>query len=361
MSRICSAAVFSCACLMADAASSQEAIGQTFPHVTGNIITRLGYNGDYQADSPRVEADDVFVQVIASPVFHFSDRFRFNTELRVEAVVPPTDDRAFEDQGLFARFLQFEYDVTDQLSVHAGKMTPSFALASFVTPGMFGNSYSKEIELIDRVGFGGSYKFGGNARGHHMLTFNTFFKDTSVFSESFGSNRGRTSIDDGGASNTEGFDSFTLSLEGQHMDRFPGLTYKLGLIHQGRGVDGVADETGISASVVQTFETAKGDNWSVIGELAAFDNFEGTADDIVYASAGLVYQTGPWTAVLSGTWRPRDLADGRNFDDYTLQTSIEYDLGKGYSAALAHEFNRDENLDNRRLGFRFSKVIELGG
>ncbi|MEL6242443.1 MAG: hypothetical protein AAFR19_14185 [Pseudomonadota bacterium] len=346
---------------MADAASSQEAIGQTFPHVTGNIITRLGYNGDYQADSPRVEADDVFVQVIASPVFHFSDRFRFNTELRVEAVVPPTDDRAFEDQGLFARFLQFEYDVTDQLSVHAGKMTPSFALASFVTPGMFGNSYSKEIELIDRVGFGGSYKFGGNARGHHMLTFNTFFKDTSVFSESFGSNRGRTSIDDGGASNTEGFDSFTLSLEGQHMDRFPGLTYKLGLIHQGRGVDGVADETGISASVVQTFETAKGDNWSVIGELAAFDNFEGTADDIVYASAGLVYQTGPWTAVLSGTWRPRDLADGRNFDDYTLQTSIEYDLGKGYSAALAHEFNRDENLDNRRLGFRFSKVIELGG
>ncbi|MEO1604297.1 MAG: hypothetical protein AAFU34_03170 [Pseudomonadota bacterium] len=346
---------------MADAASSQEAIGQTFPHVTGNIITRLGYNGDYQADSPRVEADDVFVQVIASPVFHFSDRFRFNTELRVEAVVPPTDDRAFEDQGLFARFLQLEYDVTDQISVHAGKMTPSFALASFVTPGMFGNSYSKEIELIDRVGFGGSYKFGGNARGHHTLTFNTFFKDTSVFSESFGSNRGRTSIDDGGASNTEGFDSFTLSLEGQHMDRFPGLTYKLGLIHQGRGVDGVADETGISASVVQTFETAKGDNWSVIGELAAFDNFEGTADDIVYASAGLVYQTGPWTAVLSGTWRPRDLADGRNFDDYTLQTSIEYDLGKGYSAALAHEFNRDENLDNRRLGFRFSKVIELGG
>ncbi|MEL7082737.1 MAG: hypothetical protein AAGK82_15210, partial [Pseudomonadota bacterium] len=157
MSRTCFAAVFSCAYLLAHAASSDEAISQTFPHVTGDIITRLGYNGDYDADAPRVEANDVFLQVIADPVFHFSDRFRFNTELRVEAVVPPTDDRAFEDQGLFARFLQFEYDVTDQISVHAGKMTPSFALASFVTPGMFGNSYSKEIELIDRVGFGGSY------------------------------------------------------------------------------------------------------------------------------------------------------------------------------------------------------------
>ncbi|MEO1344519.1 MAG: hypothetical protein AAFV74_10225 [Pseudomonadota bacterium] len=361
MSRICSAAVFSCACLMAHAASSEEAISLTFPRVTGNIVTRLGYNGDYQAEAPRTEANDVFLQVIASPIFHFSDRFRFNTELRVETVAPPSVNCAFDDEGLFARILQLEYDLTDQLSVHAGKMTPSFALASFVTPGMFGNSYSKEIELIDRVGLGVSYKFGGDTRGHHTLTFNTFFKDTSVFSESFGSSRGRTSIDDGGASNTEGFDSFTLSLEGLEMDRFPGLTYKLGLIHQGRGVDGVADETGFSVSLLQTFQTAKGNSWSVIGEFAAFDNFEGTADNIVYASAGLVYQTGPWTAVLSGTWRPRNLADGSEFDDYSVQTSIEYDLGKGYSVALAHEFNRDENLDNRRLGFRFSKVIELGG
>ena len=360
MTRSCSAALVICACLMGYPAVAQDRVTPNFPHVTGNIIIRFGYNGDYRADAPRAEANDVFLQVIASPVVHVSDRFRFNSELRIETVAPPSEDRAFQEQGLFARILQLEYDVTDRFSVHAGKMTPSFALASFVTPGMFGNSYSKEIELIDRVGFGGSYRFGDDRRGQHTVTFNTFFKDTSVFSESFGTGRGRTSIDDGGTSNTEGFDSFTLSLEGRDMDRFPGLTYKLGLIRQRRGVDGVADETGISASVVQTFDTSKGNSWSVIGELAAFDNFEGTADDIVYASAGLVYRTGPWTAVLSGTWRPRDLADGGDFDDYSVQTSIEYDLGKGYSVALAHEFNRDENLDNRRLGFRFSKVIELG-
>lgn len=356
-----SSALCACVSLLAHPASAQDPIGPTFPRVDGNIINRLAYNGDYEADAPRVEANDVFLQVIASPIFQFSDRFRLNTEVRIETVAPPTKDRSFEDQGLFARILQLEYDMTDQLSVHAGKMTPSFALASFVTPGMFGNSYNKEIELIDRVGFGGSYGFGGGARGQQTLRFNTFFEDTSVFSESFGSNRGRTSVDDGGASNTEGFDSFTLSLEGRDMARFPGLTYKLGLIHQGRGVDGVADENGISAAVLQTFETAKGNSWSLIGELAAFKNFEGTADDIVYASAGLVYRTGSWTTVLSGTWRPRDVANGSDFNDYSVQTSIEYDLGKGYAVALAHEFNRDENLNNRRLGFRFIKVIELGG
>ncbi|MEM6539307.1 MAG: hypothetical protein AAF668_16460, partial [Pseudomonadota bacterium] len=111
---------------------------------------------------------------------------------------------------------------------------------------------------------------------------------------------------------------------------------------------------------MQTLKKSNGKSWSFIGEFAAFENFEGTNDDIIYASGGIVYGTGPWTAILSGTWRPRDLADGRRFDDYSVQTSLEYDLGNGFSLAVAHEFNRDENLDNRRLGLRFSKMIELG-
>ncbi|MEM0977152.1 MAG: hypothetical protein AAGJ34_06440 [Pseudomonadota bacterium] len=356
----CSIAVCAAVGLNVKSASAEEDIAQTFPHVGGNIISRLGYNGDYRSDAPLIEADDIFVQIIASPIVHFSSRLRFNTELRVETVTPPTEDRAFEDQGLFARILQLEYDVTDRLSVHAGKMTPSFARASFIIPGMYGNSYNKEIELIDRVGLGADYAFGNGQRGTHTLSFNTFFEDTSVFSESLGNNRGRTSIDDGGASNTEELDSFALSLEGRDMPRFPGLTYNLGLLYQERGVDGVADERGFSVTVLQTLENTKGGAWDFIGEFAAFDNFEGTNDDIIYASGGMVYREGPWMAILSGTWRPRYLADGGQFDDYSVQTSLEYALGNGFSLAVAHEFNRDENLDNRRLGFRFSKVIELG-
>lgn len=116
-------------------------------------------------------------------------------------------------------------------------------------------------------------------------------------------------------------------------------------------MDGVADESGISASAVQTFHTATGNSWGLIGEVAVFNNFWGTADNILYASAGVVYDTGPWTAVLSGTWRPRDLADGREYNDYSVQTSIEYDLGESYSVALAHELNRDENLKNGGWAF----------
>lgn len=340
---------------------AQDVEANNFPNVTGNLITRLGYNGDYDPEGSLEATNDVFLQVIASPVFHFSDRFRVRNETRIETVAPPTANRAFEDEGLFVRILRAEYSVTDRLSFHAGKMTPSFALASFATPGMFGNSYNKEIELIDRVGLGGAYLFGGGVNGEHTLTFNSFYKDTSFLSDSFGTSRGRTRLEDGGASNTEGLDSFTLSLQGSGMERFPGLTYKLGLIHQSRGVDGVADENGVSFSVVQTHDTARGDQWTFIGELAAFDNFEGTADKIVYASAGGVYRTGPWTAVLSGTYRPRDLASAGSFHDYSLQSSIEYSFDSGISLAVAHEFRRDENLNNNRVGIRLIKTIDFGG
>lgn len=339
---------------------SKDQTTLSYPRISGNIITRLGFNGDYDSDAPLIEADDVFLQIIASPVFHLSDSFRFITETRVETVIPPSGDRYFEDQGYFARILLAEYSINDRLSIHAGKMTPSFALASFAIPGMYGNSYNREIELIDQVGFGGEYVFSGTDGSDHTFTFNTFFEDTTIFSESLGNNRGRTSIEDGGASNTEGFDSFAVSLEGSNILNWSDFSYKLGFLHRAKGTDGIADENGISASFVQTYEKPDGADWTVVGEIAALNNFEGTSDDIIYASAGLVYNSGPWTGVLSGTYRPRFIENSENFEDYTLQTSIEYDLGKGYSVAIAHEFNRDQNADNRRLGFRFSKILNLG-
>lgn len=347
-------------CCVPGLAAAQDEVLPSFPRVGGNIIFRLGYDNDYNSDPPLIEAEDVFLDMIASPVIHFSERLRFNTEVRIETITPPAEDRIFEDAGLFARILQLEYDVTDEFSIHAGKMTPSFARASFWVPGMFGNSYNREIELIDQVGFGGSYNFGGGDRGNHTFTLNTFFEDTSFTSESLGNNRGRTSLEDGGASNTESFESFALSLEGSSIQGFPGLTYNLGYVHRARGVDGVADENGISASLMQTFDTARGENWTLIGELAALENFEGTADDIVYASAGVVYRKDRWMGTLSGTFRPRWVAGGQDFDDdYTLQVQAEYDLGQGWSAAIGHEWNREQGADNRTLGLRLSKIFDL--
>ncbi|MEL7505076.1 MAG: hypothetical protein AAFN18_21690 [Cyanobacteria bacterium J06554_6] len=334
---------------------------ETYPRIGGNVIFRFSYDGIYNAETPRTESNDLFVEMVASPEIHFTERFSINSEIRLENASPPTEDRYFEDQTLFVRKLFLNYDINDRLSVQAGKFTPSFAFASLVTPGMYGNNYSKEIELIERVGVGAEYTFDAGASGQHTLSASTFFDDTSILSDSLdlGGRRRRNRLADGGASNTESFESFMVALEGNNISQLPGFTYKLAYIHEASGAGDVADENGFLVAAKQSFPVGDGQSLTLIGEIAPLWNFQGTADNIVYTSAGVVYRADPWTAILSGTSRWRELATGGTFNDYALQTSVEYDFGRGTSIALAHEFTQDQNLDNQRIGFRFSQVLGL--
>lgn len=326
----------------------------------GDVIFRLGYNGVYDADSPLDETNDFLALMIASPEFHFGESVSIKSEIRLEDIRPPTKDRAFEDEGLFVRKLFSEYRVHDNLSLQIGKFTPSFSFASLVTPGMYGNNYNKEIELIERIGIGAEYTIDTGSAGTYRISGSTFFDDTSFLSDSLGSSRGPKTRNDGGASNTGSLESFTLSFEGLNFDRVPGFRYKVGLLHQAAGRDGTSDENGFLLAAMRTYQMERDRSWTWIAEVAPLWNYEGTEDDIVYTSAGLVYASGPWTTVVSGTYRQRDLAAGDRYNDYSLQTSLDYQFGNGLSFAIAHEFLRSQNVKSRRLGLRLSKTILLG-
>ncbi|MBE9101869.1 hypothetical protein [Vacuolonema iberomarrocanum] len=111
----------------------------------GDVVFRLGYAAADDAETPRVEGNDLFVQNdlfaqrVVSPERHSAGKFPINAEIWLETIRPPTSDRYFEDHGLFVRSLYAEYAVGDRLLLQAGKFTPSFAFASVVTPGMYGN------------------------------------------------------------------------------------------------------------------------------------------------------------------------------------------------------------------------------
>ena len=334
---------------------------KTYPRIGGDVLFRFAYDGDYDAEAPRTESNDLFLEMIASPEFQLTRKFSINAEIRIENAGPPTEDRYFEDETLFVRKLFLNYDINDRLSIQAGKFTPTFAFASLVTPGMYGNSYNREIELIERIGFGAEYTFDAGASGQHTLSASTFFDDTSFLSDSLdlGGRRGRNRLSDGGASNTDSLESFTVALEGNEINRLPGFTYRLAYIHEAAGEGDVADENGFLVAAMQSLPLGDRQSLTLIGEIAPLWNFEGTADNIIYASAGLVYQTNPWTVTLSGTGRWRDLASGGTFDDYSVQTAVGYDLGRGTTVEIAHEFSRDQNANGNQIGFRFIQVLDF--
>lgn len=242
----------------------------TYPHLRGDIIFRLGFNGEYEVEGEREETIDEFLDMIASPTLHINQRLRLDSEIRLETTSLPTDNRRFEDEGLFVRQLFLEFDVTDALMVRAGKITPTFALASLVTPGPFGNNYNKEIELIERLGFEALYTIDGGSAGRHTFTASTFFDDTTILSESLGSNRGRNSLDDGGASNTESFESLTLSIGGEDIEGLPGFRYQLSFISEAAGRGDPEDEIGFAIAGTCTAEVSENTTFMTIAEFAPF-------------------------------------------------------------------------------------------
>ncbi|MEM6634563.1 MAG: hypothetical protein AAF667_01610 [Pseudomonadota bacterium] len=344
--------------LFAPPVIGQDAAPQ-FPRIDGDIIYRLAFDDLYSAEDGRVSAQDLAVKIEARPAFQFTERFRLGTEIRLENEGPPTADRYFEEQALFVRKSFLEYDLTENLSILGGKFTPSFAFFSLEIPGMYGNSFSKEIELIERVGFAADYRFDLGIPGFHMLSAAAFFDDTSILSDSLINSRGQKRLEDGGASNTESLESFSLAFEGRDVGPRQGFTYKFALLHEAAGQGDVSDENGVLIAAKQSLDFANGANLGIFGEAAALENFEGSADDVNFLSLGLSYLSGPWRTTVSGTYRPRDLATGGTVQDYSLQIAVSYSLRDDLAIEVAHEFSRDQGLRGDQIGFRLNKLVDL--
>ncbi|MEM7059623.1 MAG: hypothetical protein AAF557_18720 [Pseudomonadota bacterium] len=332
----------------------------SYPHIGGNVIFRLAHDNDYREASSGNETIDVSLRIEARPNIQLSERFRINSEIRLEGARPATEDRFFDEQALFVRKLYAEFDLTDRLSIHAGKATPSFAFFSLRVPGMYGNEYSREIELIERISVGASYSFDFGDAGQHIFSATTFYQDTTILSDSLLASRGQTNLTDGGASNTESFESFAIALEGTGFSAVPSLNYKLAYLHEARGINDLADENGFLLGASKSLDLTTSAKIDLLGEFAYLSNFESSSDDVMYISGASVYSIGRWRGVLSGTYRPRQNADGTRFDDYAIQTAISYSFTDDLSLEIAHEFTKDEDENARRIGLRLNYNLDLG-
>ena len=330
-----------------------------YPRIGGGIIFRLAHDNDYRVEGSGVEATDLSLRMEARPNLQLSERLRIDSEIRLEGARPATDNRFFDEQALFVRKLFAEFDVTDDLSLHAGKTTPSFAFFSLRVPGMYGNEYSREIELIERISLGADYTFDLADAGKHKLSATSFYQDTTILSDSLFASRGQTNVTDGGASNTESFESVAIALEGTKIAALPDFTYKLAYLREARGAGDAADENGFLFGAFQSVDLKESGKLDLVGEFAYLSNFEGSADDIMYISGASTYSVGPWRGVFSGTYRPRNTADGEDFNDYQVQTAISYSFTKDLSLEVAHEFTRDQNESANRIGLRLNLNVDL--
>ncbi|MET4104373.1 hypothetical protein ABIE58_003825 [Roseovarius sp. MBR-78] len=330
-----SATLAACTALCATATHAQNA---TSPF---SAEFSLELQSDFTVDSsaPGGETNNTFATIEGALSFAFTSQTSINSTLVLEQITAPTSDSFLEDHGLYAEELYFAHDF-GAAQVVLGKFNPAFGTAWDVAPGIYGVDFAEDYEITEKIGANFVIPFAAG-NGEHELSLSLFTADRSVLSESLGENRGRTNRSDGGVSNTNGAESFTIALSGS----FGATGYNLAVQSQERGIGDTDDQTGIVGGI--THEVANGAlPVTLLAELAYFDHFDGTADSATFATLGIEAPVGPVT--LSAVYALRDVDTLPQ--DHLATVSGEIEVVDGLTAALAYRYGDEGGDETHTIG-----------
>lgn len=333
--------------------------GQRFPRLEAEIDIEIQNDWTFESDDPAAELNDLLTTTEPALALYILPGLSIQSGLVLEPVLDPDpgDDRYFEDHGLLAEQLYVLYE-QDSFSLHGGKFNLPFGVAWDLAPGVYGTDIAEAFyEQVERIGVGGTLNFGGDGIGGpgfgaHSLSAQIFFLDTTFLSESFGTNRGRTRLSDGGVSNTEDFSSFAVSLDGGDFSGLPiDLNYHLGVAYQDGGRGATDNELGFAAALYGPIELADDLTLEPIVEYIHFENAGGTRQDRDIFTAGASLVQGPWNLALSYSGvrtAPTGPLPDRDVDQFQVSTGYSFDFGVDLD--IGYKFVDDEGVESHVVG-----------
>lgn len=338
----------STALMSAFIAMTGSAFGQEAP--TGE--DRFSHEGVVELTWDNLDADTDDLSVIAAKIeygaeFEFNEGWTIETALTFEPVQDSDGDSVFENQGLFAEELKIHY-AADTFSLYAGKFNPVFGSAAGLAPGLYGAEIGESYETTERVGFGGDIKLP--VQGEHVLSAAVFTADRSFLSKSIGTERPALELADGGPGNTEGLESYAVSLDGQLES---GFGYSFGYRSLAAAQPGDEAETGLVGGLSYSFASDSDVSTDVFAEAASFDNADGVANaQRTYYTAGLTVTRSEWhaVAIVSGA-SDNDVAGGADLN------RIELSLGREFGSAVLDggvQFIEEDGERSTLFGLRLS-------
>ena len=355
--------------LSAFALLTVQAAADDTPRIEGEIVTELQNDYNYKSDDKDAELNDLFNTTEADLSFFATEEFYLNTLLVFEPVedTDPEENRFFGDEGLYAEVLTINWE-TDSFFVLAGKFGPNFSIAYDAAPGIYGTELAEDdIELSERLGFSAGLAFGESGIplgiegiGRQELSASVFVADTSFLSNSVIESRGQLNREEGGPSNTRGFESFTLALDGYELPQAEGLRYQFAFAKQ--GVDTVLDDDGNEiANTADEYRASAAAEWAIgvtddititpLLEYVHFWNGGGIdGEERDYLTASTLFEWQNWNLALAYTGRFIDNDEGEDFDDYQFQVSAGYTFDFGLEANIGWKIRDEANIETETFG-----------
>lgn len=332
--------------------------------IKGELSVEFETDTTFDSDDPDAELTDTYNTTELGVEVTFNRFLSGHGAFTFEPVLDPGpgEDRFFEDQGLYAEELFANVALGRGVNIFGGKFNPAFGQAWDVAPGVYGVDFAEDYEIAERLGFGASMTRGNTGLGTVTLTGSVYHLDTSGLSRSAFTDRGRTSLADGGASNTEDLDSFALALDAAEVPSLGGanLHFAYRFQHKGMGVDDLEHEHGFVAGINGS-RSMNGVQFDWIGEIAHLDNAEGTRDSLWYFTVGGVATfADKYNIAVSYTGRPRDVSGASDLDDMLLQVSAGVELSNGWTLDAGYKYHVEDDVDNHTVGVLLAKSFSFG-
>ena len=334
----------------------------------------VAYSLDYEVFADFLNSgdgwyNDTYPSLETAVSLESGNGLALNSDIVAEPVTDLEDgqNRVFGDIGVYFKSLNVSFE-TEDFRFAAGQIEPNFGRAWDVLPGLHGTSLAEDYELADRLGGEASYFF--NAGGfHNMATASVFTLDRSFLSGSIFTKRPENSLSDGGAGNTRGVSSVALTLTGCRGTDPDAcyddgtLGYQIGAVYQraGRGDEG--NETGFLGSLNKTFKLGDDQDLKLFGEVAYFNNFEGTDSDIVFATASAAYDISNYTFSLAGTRKSglNNSDDNETFIDASAIYSLSTDhsiAGEAWSIGVSYDHDESSDSTTDAISLRVKAELE---
>lgn len=343
---------------IADEPAAKPAVA--YPYIEGSLSLELENDHFFRSDDPDNEFNELYFTGELAISVHFLPYLALNFGTTTEPVLDPLPgtDRYLGDHGLYLDTLNMQATL-GTASLTGGKFAPGFGTAWDVTPGIYGTALAEDYELSEMLGFGLAYGLPDMAIGDVTLGANIFTVDTTVLSESLFTERGRTTLTDGGAANTARLNNFSFTIDGEEVAALPGLSWHLAYRHLSPGEGDVTAENGFVAGIIQSIALQNEVELVLNGEVAYLSNTMATADNAVYITGGLQLIRGPWHGELAGTLRQTDFSGGGTQNDNFVQVSAGYLWDNGIDFSIGYAYTHDGGVNTQTIGALLTKTFDF--
>lgn len=331
--------------------------------ITGSLWVELQYDRIYSADDDS-DGSDLFTKIEPEVLFHFTPELHVRAVGVLEPVLDrvPEEHRLFEDHGAYLETLVLVYE-TDRFGAYGGKFTPIFGLHD-AAPGMYGDSFMSDYELTERLGLGGAVHLDADGFGTATIHASAFTADTSAFSGSAITDRGRIRRGDGGTGNTGGLENVALAVDLKPA-ALDGFTLRAAFLRQGHGEGDDADQHAVEVGAAYKYDVTDAltvlpmvdwvHSWDAPLDLGG--SLRGAEQD--HLTLGIAAEHGPWFGILSGGLRLTDTPGADDADDSFVQVSGGYVFDFGVAVEVGWVASSVDAVDARTVGVLASYGVEF--